>query len=87
MRTTRGSQKTQNLPVQEVSEEPVRVEEVPVAAVEKKEEVKIEKPVITQEKPSPAVERNPVSVDQKASDNKSELKLEPNGLKSKFFWL
>ncbi|XP_062097322.1 uncharacterized protein LOC133803333 isoform X2 [Humulus lupulus] len=81
VRTTRGSQKTQNQPVLEALEESVRAEEVPVASVEKKEEVKIEKPVITQEKPSPAVEKNPVAVVQKASDNKSELKLDPNGLR------
>ncbi|KAF4395209.1 hypothetical protein F8388_001596 [Cannabis sativa] len=80
-RTTRGSQKAQNQPVQEVPEEPVRVEEVTVVPVEEKEEVKAEESAITQEKSSPAVEKNPVPVVQKDSDNKSELKLEPNGLR------
>ncbi|XP_030493955.2 uncharacterized protein LOC115709861 isoform X1 [Cannabis sativa] len=80
-RTTRGSQKAQNQPVQEVPEEPVRVEEVTVVPVEEKEDVKAEESAITQEKSSPAVEKNPVPVVQKDSDNKSELKLEPNGLR------
>ncbi|KAF4380865.1 hypothetical protein G4B88_010795 [Cannabis sativa] len=82
-RTTRGSQKAQNQPVLEVPEEPVRVEEIPVAPVEEKEDVKAEESIITQEKSSPAVEKNPVPVVQKDSDHKSELKLEPNGLRSK----
>ncbi|KAM6545176.1 hypothetical protein CsatB_025912 [Cannabis sativa] len=87
-RTTRGSQKAQNQPVLEVPEEPVRVEEIPVAPVEEKEDVKAEESIITQEKSSPAVEKNPVPVVQKDSDHKSELKLEPNGLRSKgFFFL
>ncbi|KAF4353146.1 hypothetical protein G4B88_003023 [Cannabis sativa] len=81
-RTTRGSQKAQNQPVLEVPEEPVRVEEIPVAPVEEKEDVKAEESIITQEKSSPAVEKNPVPVVQKDSDHKSELKLEPNGLRT-----
>ncbi|KAF4368700.1 hypothetical protein G4B88_025118, partial [Cannabis sativa] len=66
------------------AEEPVRVEEIPVAPVEEKEDVKAEESIITQEKSSPAVEKNPVPVVQKDSDHKSELKLEPNGLRK---WL
>ena len=93
VRATRGSQKAQNQPPPEAPEELVRAEEVPVAVVEAKEEVKVEpkpvvveKPVIAQEKP-PVVEEKPVVVNQQISDLKSDLKLEANGLRSKFLVL
>lgn len=82
-RAARGAQKAQNQPLP--SEEPIQAE-----AVEAKEEVKVEtkpvveeKPLITQENP-PAVDEKIVLVNQHVSEPKSESKLEPNGLRSKF---
>lgn len=81
-RATRGTAKAQNQYRPETTEESLKVDEISVPVVEAKEVVKVEEKLIVAEE-KPVIEKKHVIVDQQASDLKEEVKLDPNGLKSK----